>query len=85
MPKDHDSEPPPTRRAPPLPEPDAVPRLLLEVDELRWIAIEEHATRLASLVDDTRTVRELADLCDLELPAAQLILASLRDRHVVAM
>jgi hypothetical protein len=85
VPKDRDSEPPPTRRAPPLPEPDAVPRLLLEVDELRWIAIEEHATRLASLVDGTRTVRELASLCGLELPAAQLILAGLWDRHVVAM
>ena len=55
------------------------------MDELRWIAIEEHATRLASLVDGTRSVRELADLCGLELPAAQLILASLRERHVVAM
>jgi hypothetical protein len=85
VPNERDSEPPPTRRGSPLPEPDAVPRLLLEVDELQWIAIEGHATRLATLVNGTRTVRELADLCAMELPTAQLILAGLRDRHVVAI
>jgi len=85
VPQERDSEPPPTRRASPLPEPDAVPRLLLEVEELQWIAIEGNAARLAALVNGTRTVRELADLCGLELPAAQLILSGLRDRHVVAL
>jgi hypothetical protein len=55
------------------------------VDELQWIAIEGHAARLAALANGLRTVRELASLCGLELPAAQLILAGLRDRHVVAI
>jgi hypothetical protein len=82
---ERDSEPPPTRRASPLPEPGAVPRLLLEVDELQWIAIEGNAARLAALANGMRTVRELASLCGLELPAAQLILAGLRDRHVIAI
>ncbi|HTQ46901.1 MAG TPA: hypothetical protein VMI75_29305 [Polyangiaceae bacterium] len=55
------------------------------MEELQWIAIEGNAARLAALVNGTRTVRELADLCGLELPAAQLILSGLRDRHVVAL
>jgi hypothetical protein len=68
-----------------MPEPGAVPRLLLEVEELRWTAIGEEATRLAELIDGVRTVRELAAACGIELAAAQLMVADLRDRHIVSL
>jgi len=62
-----------------------VPRLTLAVNELGWVAIAEDAMRLAQQVDGVRSVRELAAACGFELETAQLIVADLRDRHVVTI
>ncbi len=67
---------------PALPEPDAVPHLVLEPGELEWVALDPESLRLARLVDGVRSVRELAAICDCELVTAQIIVAGLRDRHV---
>jgi hypothetical protein len=76
---------PVTRRIPAIPEPNAVPRLILAVNELGWVAIAGDAVRLAQQVDGVRSVRELAAACGFELETAQLIVADLCDRHVVAV
>lgn len=67
---------------PPLPEPDAVPRLVLEPNELEWVALDPESLRVARLIDGVRSVRELAAICGCELVTAQIIVAGLRDRHV---
>lgn len=70
---------------PPLPEPDAVPHLVLEANELEWVALDPESLRLARLVDGVRSVIELAAICDCELVTAQIIVAGLRERHVARL
>lgn len=66
-----------------LPGPDAVPRALLEPQELAWLALDEQAIRLAELIDGVRTIRELAALRGIPVGMAQMLVALLRDRHVL--
>jgi hypothetical protein len=66
-----------------LPAPEAVPRRLLDSDELGWLALDEEALRLAQLVDGVRTIRELAALRGAPLGMTQMLVMHLRERHVV--
>ncbi|HEY8091159.1 MAG TPA: hypothetical protein VIF09_25020 [Polyangiaceae bacterium] len=74
-----------SHRSSTLPAPHMIPRLLVEIDDLVWVAIDDETRSLAELVDSVRTVRELAAASGLVLRDAQLRLADLRDRHVVAL
>lgn len=67
-----------------MPSPEAVPRRLLDVDELGWLPLDQDAMRLAEHIDGVRTIRELAALCRLSIGMAQMLVVHLRDRHVVA-
>jgi len=67
-----------------LPGPDAVPRALLEPDELAWLPLDEHSIRLAALIDGIRTIRELAALRGIPVGMAQMRIAQLRDRHAIS-
>ena len=67
-----------------LPGPDAVPRALLEPEELSWLALDEQAIRLAELIDGVRTIRELAALRGISVGSAQMLVVQLRDRHVLS-
>lgn len=67
-----------------LPAPEAVPRRLLDSDELAWLALDEDALRLAELVDGVRTIRELAALRGSPLGLTQMLIMHLRERHVVS-
>jgi hypothetical protein len=67
-----------------LPAPEAVPRKLLDSDELGWLALDEDALKLAEVVDGVRTIRELAALRGLPLGLTQMLVMHLRDRHVVS-
>ena len=68
-----------------LPGPDAAPRMLLELGDLSFVAIDAESVALAQLVDGVRTVRELAAARGISLHEARLRVADLRDRHVVAV
>ena len=68
-----------------LPAPEAVARRLLDLEELGWLALDDDAVRLAEVVDGVRTIRELAALCGLPLGLTQMLIAPLRDRHVVTL
>lgn len=68
-----------------LPGPDAAPRMLLDLDDLGFVAIDQESVAIAHLVDGIRTVRELAAARGLSLHEARLRVADLRDRHVVAV
>lgn len=67
-----------------VPAPDAVPCRLLEADELGWLAQDEDALKLAEVVDGVRTIRELAALRGLPIGLTQMLIAHLRDRHVIS-
>jgi hypothetical protein len=66
-----------------LPAPEAVPRRLLESEELGWLALDEDALKLAELVDGVRTIRELAALRGSPIGLTQMLIMHLRDRHVI--
>lgn len=68
-----------------LPGPDAAPRMLLEVEDLAFVAVDEESVAIAHLVDGVRTVRELAAARGISVHEARLRVADLRDRHVVAV
>jgi len=68
-----------------LPAPEVVARRLLELDELGWLALDDDALRVAEVVDGVRTIRELSALCGLPLGLTQMLIAHLRDRHVVTL
>jgi hypothetical protein len=68
-----------------LPGADAAPRMLLELTDLGFVAIDEESVAIAHLVDGVRTVRELAAARGISLHEARLRVADLRDRHVVAV
>jgi hypothetical protein len=61
-----------------------VPRRLLDVEDLDWLALDEDASRLAELVDGVRTIRELAALCGIPLGLTQMLIGQLRSRQVVS-
>ena len=67
-----------------MPGPDAVPRVLLEPQELAFLALDEQALRLAELIDGVRTIRELSALLGIPVGMAQGLVVQLRDRHVLA-
>ena len=68
-----------------LPGADAAPRMLLELTDLSFVAIDEESVAIAHLVDGVRTVRELAAARGISLHEARLRVADLRERHVVAV
>lgn len=67
-----------------MPSPEAVPRRLLDVEELGWLPLDEDAMRLAELIDGVRTIRELAALRKISIGMAQMLVVHLRDRHVLS-
>jgi hypothetical protein len=68
-----------------LPGLDVAPRMLLEPEDLGFVALDEESVAIAHLVDGVRTVRELAAARGLSLHEARLRVADLRDRHVIAL
>lgn len=66
-----------------LPEPDAVPHLVLDHAELEWVALDQESLRFARLIDGVRSVRELAAICGCGIATARNVVAGLRERHVV--
>lgn len=66
-----------------LPSSTAVPKLIVAQDDLPWFNLDEQMARLATLIDGTRTIAELARRTATSAGEVQLRIADLRERGVI--